>query len=72
MEVLAGDFLNPLNFNPHLMNLRYIFDPDYDFYDIDFKEWKNNRLYVICDNKEEKSISINELKDMINELTEKG
>ncbi len=72
LEVLAGDFLNPLNFNPHLMNLRYIFDPDYDFYDIDFKEWKNNRLYVICDNKEEKSISINELKDMINELTEKG
>ncbi|MDE7364954.1 MAG: hypothetical protein K2N27_08775, partial [Ruminococcus sp.] len=65
-DVMVGDFSNPLNFNPHLINLHYIFDSDYDVYDdIVFKEWKDNRLYVICDSKTEKSISVNELKEMI-------
>lgn len=65
-DVMVGDFSNPLNFNPHLINLHYIFDSEYDVYDdICFKEWKNGRLYVICDSKTEKSISVNELKDMI-------
>lgn len=71
-DVMVGDFSNPLNFNPHLLNLHYIFDPDYDVYDdIDFKEWKDGRLYVMCD-KAEKSVSTDELKDMINKLTDKG
>lgn len=72
-DVMAGDFSNPLNFNPHLVSLHDILDPDYELYDdIDFKEWKNGRLYVICDCKEEKSLSAEELKDIINKLTDKG
>ncbi|MDE6787881.1 MAG: HAD family hydrolase [Ruminococcus sp.] len=71
-DVMVGDFSNPLNFNPHLINLHYIFDPEYVYDDICFKEWKNGRLYVMCDSKTEKSVSVNELKEMINELTDKG
>ena len=71
-EVMVGDFSDPLGFNPHLISLHDILDPEYDLYDdIDFKEWKNNRIYVLCD-KEEKSLSVEELKDMINKLTDKG
>lgn len=71
-DVMVGDFSDPLNFNPHLISLHDILDPEYDLYDdIDFKEWKDNRLYVMCD-KEEKSLSVEELKDMINKLTDKG
>ncbi len=75
-DVMVGDFSNPLGYNPHLVSMSRVFDPESDFcYEIDFSEWKNGRLYVMCDdgeNKIEKSLSINELKDMINELTEKG
>lgn len=70
-EVMVGDFSNPLDFNPHLISLRDILDPEYDYEDIDFKEWKHSRLYVSCD-KEEKSLSAEELRFMIKELTEKG
>lgn len=70
-EVMVGDFSNPLDFNPHLISLRDILDPEYNYEDIDFKEWKHNRLYVSCD-KEEKSLSAEELRSMINELTVKG
>lgn len=73
-DVMVGDFSNPLNFNPHLVSINRIFDPENDiFYETDFSEWKDNRIYVICeedsDNKHEKSVSVNELKDMINKLT---
>lgn len=72
-DVMVGDFSEPLNFNPHLVNMHGILDPKSDFCDdIDFKEWKDNRLYVLCDNGEEKSLSAEELKLMINELTGKG
>lgn len=70
-EVMVGDFSDPLDFNPHLISLRDILDPEYNYEDIDFKEWKHNRLYVSCD-KEEKSLSAEELRNMINELTTKG
>lgn len=68
-EIMVGDFSEPLNFNPHLISMHDILDPEYDLCDdIDFKEWKNNRLYVLCDS-EEKSLSADELRNMINELT---
>lgn len=74
-EIMVGDFSNPLDFNPHLVSIIDIVDPDgdlaYEDYDFYFKEWKNGRLYVRCE-KTEKSISIEELKDMINKLTDKG
>ncbi|MDE6679371.1 MAG: hypothetical protein K2K02_10065 [Ruminococcus sp.] len=70
-EVMVGDFSDPMNFNPHLISLHDILDPEYNYDDIDFKEWKNNRLYVLCD-KEEKSLSVEELRKLINELTERN
>ena len=70
-EVMVGDFSDPLNFNPHLVSLRNISDPEYNYDDIDFKEWKDGRLYILCD-KEEKSLSADELKKLIDELTVKG
>lgn len=75
-EIMIGDFSNPLDFNPHLVSIVDIIDPDGDFdYEFDFKEWKDGRLYVTCDdgeNKTEKAVSVEELKNMINELTIKG
>ncbi len=69
-NVMAGDFSNPFDFNPHLISMRDIIDPEYDVYDeISFKEWKNGRLYVWCDFETEKSVGADELKDMINKLT---
>lgn len=70
-EVMVGDFSDPLDFNPHLVSLRNISDPEYNYEDIDFKEWKDGRLYILCD-KEEKSLSADELKKLIDELTVKG
>ena len=70
-DVMVGDFSEPLNFNPHLVNLRDILYLGYNFYNINFREWKNNRLYVLCYD-EEKSLSVEELKEKINELTTKG
>ena len=70
-EVMVGDFSDPLNFNPHLVSLRNISDPEYNYEDIDFKEWKDGRLYILCD-KEEKYLSAEELKKLIDELTVKG
>ncbi len=64
-DVMVGDFSEPLNFNPHLVSLRNILNSEYDYDDVDFKEWKNNRLYVLCDS-EEKSLSIEQLRNMIN------
>lgn len=70
-EVMVGDFSDPLDFNPHLVSLRNISDPEYNYEDIDFKEWKDGRLYILCD-KEEKYLSAEELKKLIDELTVKG
>lgn len=71
-DVMVGDFSDPLNFNPYLISIRDIFNCKYNIY---FKEWKDNRLYVICkdgDSKTEKSLSVDELKEKINELTERN
>ncbi|MDE6671585.1 MAG: hypothetical protein K2K16_05255 [Ruminococcus sp.] len=68
-DVMVGDFSDPLDFNPHLISM---YDILYSEYDIYFKELKDNRLYVLCDGREEKSLSVEELKEKINELTTKG
>ena len=80
-DIMVGDFSEPLNFNPHLVNMRDILDFVWNYDNIGFKEWKNNRLYVLCydsydyygaNDSEEKSLSVDELKEKINELTMKG
>ncbi|MDE6539426.1 MAG: hypothetical protein K2K66_04485 [Ruminococcus sp.] len=70
--VMVGDFSDPLNFNPHLVSLRDILGFGYYLYDdVDFKEWKDNKLYIMCDS-EEKSLSAEEIRKSINELTERN
>lgn len=68
-DVMVGDFSEPLNYNPHLISFYDILNYEYD--EIAFREWKNNRLYVVCE-EGEKSLSVDELKEAINELTENG
>ena len=73
-DVMVGDFSDPLNFNPHLVSLYDIYNK---YEEIDFKEWKDDKLYVTCYDEEEsmvieKSLSVEELKEKINELTKKG
>lgn len=73
-EVMVGDFSDPLNFNPYLVSFSDAFNNKYDVYydELGFKEWKNNRLYVLCyDDNKEKSLSADELGSMIDELTER-
>ena len=73
-DVMVGDFSDPLNFNPYLVSFSDAFNNKYDVYydELGFKEWKNNRLYVLCyDDNKEKSLSADELGSMIDELTER-
>lgn len=82
-DIMVGDFSDPLNFNPHLVSISNILGNSRYGYNVGFKEWKNNRLYVLCyddyalfDSEngycEEKSFSVEELRFMIKKLTEKG
>ena len=75
-DTMVGDLSNPLDFNPHLISMRKVFDPESDYcYEIDFNKWKDGRLYVTCDdgeNKPEKFLTAEELKKLINKLTTKG
>lgn len=73
-DIMVGDFSDPLNFNSHLVSFSDAFNNKYDvcYDEISFKEWKNNRLYVLYyDDHKEKSLSADELRSMIDELTER-
>ena len=59
--VMVGDFTNPLNFDPRLFDICKIVDPDYEGYDIQFKQWQGDRLVVTVEG-EEKDITIDEIK----------
>lgn len=59
-DVMVGDFSEPLNFAPKLFDIGKIADPDSEGYDIDFKQWQNDRLVVTVEG-EEKSISVEEI-----------
>lgn len=57
-DVMAGDFSEPLNYDPHLVSVHEIIDPDYEeLDDIDFARFENGELVVKCDRKTEKSVS---------------
>ncbi|MCM1506538.1 MAG: hypothetical protein NC177_05310 [Ruminococcus flavefaciens] len=64
---MIGDLSEPLDFNPHLISIHDILDCKDR---IHFMKWENNRLYVLCGD-EEKSVSVEEVRKLIDELTER-
>ena len=58
--VMVGDFSEPLNFAPRLFDIGKIVDPDSEGYEVDFKQWQDDRLIVAVEG-EEKEISIEEV-----------
>lgn len=58
--VMVGDFSEPLNFAPRLLDIGKIVAPDNEGYDIDFKQWQDSRLVVDVEG-EEKIISVEEI-----------
>ncbi|MCH5270356.1 MAG: hypothetical protein J1E83_06355 [Lachnospiraceae bacterium] len=59
-DVMVGDFSEPLNFNPKLFDISKILDPDSEGYEIDFKQWQDDKLVVTVEG-EEKKISVEEI-----------
>lgn len=50
-DVMVGDLTNPLNFNPYLISIHVLLDPDYEeFDDVDFGKWNEHSLTVKIDN----------------------
>lgn len=49
-DVMAGDFSDPLNFNPHLISIHKLLDSEYEeFDDVDFEKWGEDSLFVRVD-----------------------
>lgn len=48
-DVMVGNLADPLNFDPHLISINKIIDPEGDeCYDIDFVSWDAEGITVIC------------------------
>lgn len=61
-DVMVGDFSNPLSFNPKLISIHEIIDPEYEeFDDFDFVRWEKDKLIVNADHNKEFSIEIDEI-----------
>lgn len=68
-DIMAGDLSEPLNYDPHLVSICSIIDPEYDEgYDVDFVRFENGKLVVKTDDGREFSIDIEELKAKIKAL----
>lgn len=58
-DVMVGDFSRPMDFDPRLQSMHNLIDPESDYEicdDIDFKEWRDGRLYLLLDRETEKSL----------------
>ena len=63
---MGGDFSEPLNYDPHLISVSDILDPEHDeCYDWDFVRFEDVKLTVINDEKREFSIDLAEIKEKI-------
>ncbi len=62
-EVMVGDFSQPLHFNPKLINIHELLDPEYEeMDDVDFVRWEKDKLVVKADFVEEFEVSLEELR----------
>ena len=67
-DVMVGDLSNPLGFDPHLVSVHEILDPEYDeIDDVDFVSFSNGNLIVKCDYKTEREVSLDMLFQKIKE-----
>ena len=65
-DIMAGDFSDPLNFDPHLVSVCSVIDPENDeCWDVDFVCFKDGKLVVKTDDSREFSVDIEELKTRI-------
>lgn len=66
-EVMVGDFSDPMNYNPHLVSVNSIVDPDgEEGYDFDFSRFENDRL-IVANEKREFSVDISVIFEKIRE-----
>lgn len=70
-DIMAGDFSEPLNYDPHLVSVCSIIDPENDEgNDVDFVRFENGALVVKTDTGQEFSIEIAEVRARIKALSE--
>lgn len=68
-DVMVGDFSDPLNYNPHLVSVSSIFDPDHEEgYEFDFSRFENNKL-IVTNEKSELSVDLPVIFEKIKELS---
>lgn len=62
VEVMIGDLSDPLNFDPRLLRLHDLLDPEWEeFDDLSFGGWKEEGLTVIADWKKEYTLDLEQL-----------
>ena len=67
-DVMVGELSDPLKFDPHLISIHEILDPEYDeIDDVDFVSFEGNFLTVKCDSGSEREVSIDMLFQKIRE-----
>lgn len=64
-DVMVGDLSQPLNYDPHLVSIYEMLEPDEDFCDVDFVRFEDGLLFVKCDQGEERSVFCSEISDRI-------
>ena len=62
MDVMVGDLTNHLDFNPRLISLHKITDPEYEEVDdVDFYKWNADSLSVKLDDGEIRDVELQRL-----------
>lgn len=68
-DVMVGDFSQPLNYDPHLVSVYEVIEPDgEECCDIDFGRFEGGLLFVKCDQSEERSVSCAEIFERIKKM----
>lgn len=69
-DIMAGDFSDPLNYDPHLVSICSIIDPEYDEgWDVDFVRFEEGKLVVKTDTGIEFSLDIGEIREKLKALS---
>lgn len=67
-DVMVGDLSKPLKFDPHLISIHEILDPDWEeIDDVDHGRFEGNKLIVKCDRNTEREVAIDMLFQKIRE-----
>lgn len=69
-DIMAGDFSEPMNYDPHLISVSEIFDPEHDNgFEFDFVRFEDGKLIVKNDENREFSVDLAEIKEQIKALS---